>query len=58
MKKIIIAIITLIAASFLVSFLFNDFHIELKKVGGEFIRMVGITLLVYILLRDPFKKRN
>jgi len=58
MKKITIAIFTLIVASFLVSFLFNDFHIELKKVGGEFIRMVGITLLVYILLRDPFKKRN
>ena len=56
MKRIIIAIIVLIAASFLVSFLFNDFQIDFKRVGGEFIRMVGIALLVYILLRNPFKK--
>jgi len=56
MKRIIIAIIVLIAASFLVSFLFNDFQIDFKRVGGEFIRMVGIAFLVYILLRNPFKK--
>jgi hypothetical protein len=58
MKKIIIVILALIAASFLVSFLFNDFRIEFKKVGGEFIRMIGIALLVYMLLRDPFKKKE
>ncbi|HEV8270376.1 MAG TPA: hypothetical protein VGQ04_03665 [Chitinophagaceae bacterium] len=58
MKKIIIAFIVLIAASFLISFLFNNFQIDFKKVGGEFIRMVGIALLVYILLRDPFKKKG
>ena len=56
MKKIIIAITVLMAASFLVSFLFNDFQIDFKKVGGEFIRMVGVALLVYVLLRNPFKK--
>jgi len=58
MKKFIIAIIVLIAVSFLVSFLFNDFQIDFKKVGGEFIRIAGIALLVYILLRDPFKKKE
>jgi len=58
MKKIIIAIAVLIAASFLISFLFNDFHIELKKVADEFIRMIEIALLVYLLLRDPFKKKE
>lgn len=58
MQRIIIGIIVLIAASFLVSYLFNDFHIELKRVGGELIRMVGITLLAYILLRSVKKNRN
>jgi len=58
MKKIVIVIIALILASFLVSFLFNDFHIEFKKVGGEFIRMAGIALLVYIVMRNPFKKKE
>ena len=58
MKKIIIVFIVLITASFLISFLFNDFQINFRKVGGEFIRMVGIALLVYILLRDPFKKKE
>ncbi|HEX3168250.1 MAG TPA: hypothetical protein VHQ93_18405 [Chitinophagaceae bacterium] len=58
MQKIIVAIFVLIAASFLISFLFNDFHVDLKKVGEEFIRMLGIVLVVVLLLKVVSKKRT
>jgi hypothetical protein len=56
MQKTIIAFIVLIIASFIVSFLFNDFHIELKNVAGEFIRMLGICIIVGLLLKTRTKK--
>jgi len=58
MQKIIVAIFVLIAASFLISFLFNDFHVDLKKAGEEFIRILGIVLVVVLLLKVVSKKRT
>lgn len=58
MQRIIIAITTLLAASFLISFIFNDFQVEIRKVGEEFIRMLGIAFVIWMLLKHRSGKNE
>jgi len=56
MKKIVIAIIVLIGASFLIECLFNNFKIDFKNVLKTFLSMLVTGSVIWILLKNRSKE--